>query len=158
MPPVDIKQAWVNLGNGVLVERDVYDIARRVTEYDPNLKVQFLNDAALGPGEAPYRIVENCKDGIERPVFSVWVLDETVLQRIFAADNQKFDVQGFVDKTNAKARNNENNRYKEALSEAREITTTVLKSPKSTFSVPEDVLKGDKGDPNKLIKFRDTPA
>lgn len=160
MAQVDVKQAWsnlVNLGDGTWVERDVLSVARKIQEYDPNLRVQFLNDAATGVGEAPYRIVETCKDGIERVVFSVWVLDDSVLQRIFAADNQKFDVLGALDKTNAKAKQREQRRYQDKLGEANEITKTVLRSPKDTFSVPRAVIDPEAGSDQKVI-FRAKPG
>lgn len=157
MAEVDVRAAYVNLGQGMLVERDVLDIARRVSEYDPNLKVQFLNDAAAGVGEPPYRIVEMCRDNIERPVFSVWVLDEKVLQRLYAADNQKFDVLGVLDRNNAKAKAREKSRYRDRMDEAHEVTKTVLRSPKDTFSVPASVLDPNAGSDKKVV-FRAAPG
>ena len=151
MPPLDIQQAYLDMGQGVLVERDVLSIVQRVHEYDPNLKVQYLNDANCGVGEAPWRIVEVCTDGIERPLFSVWTLDERVLQRIYAADQQKWDVLGRLDRSNARAKSSEKNRYRERMEEAREITTTVLRSPKDTFSVPADIVDPDRSHKEKVI-------
>lgn len=158
MPEVDIKQAWVSLGSGMVVERDVLDVARRVTEYDPNLKVQYLNDAARGVSEPPYRIVECCTDGIERTAFSVWTLDETVLHRIFAIDNQRWNVLGVLDKNNARAKHDEKQRYRDRMEEGKEIVSTVLRSPKSTYTVPEDVVIGERGSSDKQVVFRDTPG
>lgn len=159
MPEIDVKQAYVDLGQGVLVERDVFDIARRVHEYDSNLRVQFLNDTDITVSEPPYRIVEHCKDGIDRPVFAVWTLNETVIQRIYAADNQKWDVLGRLDKTNDRARQVENHRYREVMAEAKEITAAVVASNKDTYTVPESiVLPGDRGDASKNVIFRSTPG
>jgi hypothetical protein len=153
---VDIQQAYLNLGQGVVVEQDVFNIVQRIYEYDPNLKVQFLNDANCEPGEAPYRVVEVCTDSIERPLFSVWTLDEHVLQRIYAADQQKWDVLGRLDKNNASVKAGEKRRYKEVMGEAAEITTAVLRSPKSSYTVPESVTKGEeRGSAKKLITFKE---
>lgn len=154
-----VKQAYVDMGNGTFVERDVFAVAQKVAEYDSNLRVQFLNDAARDVGEPPYRIVELCKDGIERPLFSVWILDNTVLQRIFAADTQKWDILTRVDSTNARAKRAEKWRYREEMDAAKEIVATVVASPKDTYSIPDVVLKEGTGkealaDPNKLTKFR----
>lgn len=144
--------------NGQLVERDVLGIVKKIQEYDPNLKVQYL-ESASSVGEAPYRIVETCRDGIERLVFSVWVLDESVLQRLFAADNQRWNVLSNLEQNNNKVREQQNRRFKEeALGSAREVTNAVLSSPKSTYTVPEDVLLGERGNPNTKVKFRDTPG
>lgn len=159
MPPVDVKYAWAQInGQTVAVEADVLAIAEKIRAYDPNLKVQFLNDAARGVSEPPYRIVELCKDGIERTVFSVWTLDESVLQRIFAADNQKFDVLDGLDKVNARAKQREQTRYKDRLGEAHEITSTVLRSNKDTFSVPADVINPQGGSSSEKVVFRATPG
>lgn len=158
MPEIDIKQAWVSLGNGMVVESDVLDVARRVTEYDPNLKVQFLDDVARDVSEPPYRIVERCADGIERTAFTVWTLDETVLHRIFSIDNQKWNVLGVLDKNNARAKHNEKQRYRDKMEEGKEIVSTVLRSPRSTYTVPEDVVLGERGSPDKKVVFRDTPG
>jgi hypothetical protein len=155
---VDVQQAYIDLGWGVLVERDVLDVARRVNEYDTNLKVQFLNDANCGVDEPPYRIVEVCTDGVERPLFSVWTLDERVLQRIYAADLQKWDVLGRLDRSNAKAKTVENRRYKDRLEEASEITTTVLRSPKDTYIVPRSAIDADAPDSKEKVVFRAAPG
>lgn len=138
-PEVDVKQAYINMGQGVRVEADVYNIARRIEEYDPNLHVQFLTDVQR-IDEPPFRIVERCKDGIDRPLFGVWILDETVLQRIFAADTQKFDVLKRLDENNAKAKQVEKQRYRDSMEHASEIVQAVIKSPKDTFTVPQRIL------------------
>jgi hypothetical protein len=138
---------------GIPVEKDALRIAERVHEYDPSLRVQFL-EQANSVEEPPFRIVERCKDGIDRPVFSAWTLDEKVLERIYLADNQKWDISGRLDVTNAKAKAQEGRRFKDKLEEAHEITSTVLASPKSTFTVPENILR-EEGEPGKLVKFKD---
>jgi hypothetical protein len=159
MPPVDVKYAWAQInGQTVSVEADVLAVTEKIQAYDPNLKVQFLNDAARGVSDPPYRIVEKCKDGVERIVFSVWTLDDTVLQRVFAADNQKFDVLGITDSVNARAKQREQQRYKDKLGEAREITTTVLRSNKDTFSVPANVIDPEDGSASEKVIFRATPG
>jgi hypothetical protein len=142
--------------DGALVETDALRIAERVHEYDPNLSVKFLASAAQLVAEPPFVVVERCRDGVERPVFSVWKLDETVLQRLYAADNEKWNVLAQLDANNAKVKQREKRRYRDSMDEAKEIVKSVIKSPKSTYTVPESVTKGEKGSPSKLIKFKDT--
>lgn len=142
LPPVpnnEIKQAWSYLSDGTLVETDALNIARRVNEYDPNLSVQILTDAQR-VDEPPFRIVERCKDGVTRTVFSVWILDESVLQRIYAADMEKWDVLGRIDQSNAQAKQAETNRYRATMEHAAEITKAVIKSSKDTYSIPQSIL------------------
>ena len=157
MPPLDVQQAYIDLGWGVYVESDVLSVVRRVREYDSNLRVQYLNDANCGVNEPPYRVVEVCSDGVVRPLFSIWTLDERVLQRIYAADTRKWDVLGRLDRTNDKVRASDNRRYRDRLEEAHEITSTVLRSPKDTFSVPANVLDPDAPSKQKVV-FRATPG
>jgi len=154
--PLLQQRKLINVG-GVLVEQDALRIAERIHEYDPNLKVVFLNDAARSVSEPPYKIVERCKDGVERPVLSCWKLDETVFQKLFLADTARWDVSGRLDGINSQARQAQNRRYKEQRDEAKEIVTTVLKSPKSNYTVPETVVKGERGEEGKKITFSDTP-
>lgn len=133
----------VNVG-GVLVERDALRIAERIKEYDPNLTLQFLA-AEASALEPPFRVVETCRDGIDRIVFSAWQLDGSIIERIYAADNAKHDIQGRLDKTNEKARQEVQRRYKDRMEEANEVAHSVLKSPKSTY-----VFKDENGN---TIKF-----
>lgn len=141
---------------GIPVEKDALRIAEKVHEYDPSLRVQYLEQAE-SVGEPPFRIVEHCRDGVDRPVFSVWILDNTVLERIWLADNQKFDVNARLDITNARAKAQEGRRFKEKLEEAHEVTTAVLASPKSSYTVPENITKGEeRGSAGKLVTFRDS--
>ena len=157
-PTEAVRQAWTYLADGSVVETDALNIAHRVSEYDPNLSVQDLTDAQR-VDEPPFRIVERCKDGITRPVFSVWILDETVLQRLFAADMEKWNVLDRIDANNAKAKQEETNRYRSRMDHASEIVKEVIKSPKDTFTVPENVLREGTShetgaSTKRLIKFK----
>lgn len=129
------RSGLVRLDDGNLVERDVLGIVEKICEYDPNLKVQYL-DPALGPGltEAPYRIVEVCPDGEVRPVFSVWTLDDTVLERLYNADTKKLDVLANLDLKNLAARNSQERRFQEIKDEDNDIIAHVLKSPKGKYT------------------------
>lgn len=161
LPPVasdEVRKAWSYLSDGTVVETDALNIARRVNEYDPNLSVQYLTDAQR-VDEPPFRIVERCKDGVTRTVFSVWILDETVLQRIYAADMEKWDVLGRIDANNAQAKSQETKRYRASMDNALEITKTIARSPKDTYTVPENVLRegtsqGSGASTGRKVKFR----
>jgi len=157
-PTDSVRAAWTYLSDGSVVETDALNIARRISEYDSNLSVQYLTDAQR-VDEPPFRIVERCKDGITRPVFSVWILDETVLQRIFAADMEKWNVLERIDNNNAKTKQTEQKRYRDSMGHASEIVKEVIKSSKDTFTVPENVLregtsKESGASTTRLIKFR----
>lgn len=128
------RNAFVKLDDGVIVERDVLNIVEKIREYDENLCVQYLDPSSGADfSDAPYRIVEVCPDGMNREVFSVWTLDETVLERIYAADNNKQDILLQLDRNNQAARANQKRRYEDKTLETRDIIESVLKSPKGTY-------------------------
>jgi len=121
---------------GVLVERDVLNIVEKIRAYDPNLEIQFL-DPAKGADmyDAPYRIVEKCRDGFQRVVFTVWKLDETVLERIYQADSARSDILARLDANNARVRMEQNRRFREdIIGEAHDIAVHLLKNPSTTYS------------------------
>lgn len=132
----DPRQRLHELSEGVYVEDDVLGIIGRIMEYDPNLRVQYL--AGRGQlDDAPYRVVELCPDGIERMVMGCWELDERVLQRLFAADTQKQDILRNLDRVNGDARERSKRRFRdESLAEAKEMTISILRSPKTEYSMP----------------------
>lgn len=132
------RNAYVKLDDGAIVERDVLGIVEKIREYDENLRVQYL-DPSSGADftDAPYRIVEECPDGMVREVFSVWTLDETVLERIYAADTKKLDILAVLNKKNQAIRNDRERRYREEREEAQDIITHVLKSPKGRYTIPK---------------------
>ncbi len=136
----DLDQRLVQLAAGVYVERDTLHIVERIQEYDPNLRVKYLDPDRGGElGDPPYKIFERCPDGHERLVFSVWSLDERVLERLWAADTQKNNVLLRLDGTNAAARNNLTRRFQEQRESAIDIVEAVVRSPKTSYTVPGDV-------------------
>lgn len=144
------ERAFVRLEDGTIMERDVLRIAERITEYDPNLVIQYLDPARGGDlTDAPYRIAERCPDGMVRTVFSVWTLDESVLERIYNADTQRHSIQQILDVKNQAARDNRERRYKEQQEEVRDIISHVFNSPKGTYTFREPTH-------NKLVKIDDS--
>ncbi len=132
---MDVTERLVELSQGVYVERDVLNIIEKIYAYDSNLRVKYLD----GPGrfdQAPYAIFEMCPDGIERLVFSVWELDERVLERLFNSDTLKSDVLGNLDRNNNLIRNDRQRRFEEAKEESKDILLHMLKSPKGRYSFP----------------------
>lgn len=123
------------LGNtGVTVSDDVLGIVERIKKMDPNLDVQFI-DPESHPDltEAPYRIIEHCKDGMARVVFDTWTLDERVIKRLQMADSYQNDILGQLDMANAIAKIDRDRRFEEARLEAKDIVEHVFKSPKGRY-------------------------
>lgn len=128
------------LADGSWIEHDVLNIVEKVQAYDPNLKVQYL-DPALADDitDAPYRILEKCPDGNWRVVFTVWELDERVLERLYRADNQRGNILHGLDGANLLAKRNQERRYKDEQEALAEMVRDTIKSPKDTYSARNPV-------------------
>jgi IS5 family transposase len=126
----------VNLGD-VYVERDALNIARRINEYDENLRIQYLESEAK-LDQPPYRLVEKCKDGLDRIVFTFWELDERILNRIFRADTQRNNILGGLDEKNALASLAAKQRYEEKVEETKDIVAHIIAAPKSKYTVTHE--------------------
>jgi hypothetical protein len=152
----NLKEHLIPLGRGALVERDVLGIVEAITEYDPNLYVQFCDPALAEVGDAPYRIMERCRDGIDRVAFYTWSLDGTVLDRIRLADTQRLDVIGEIEKKNQAAKRETIRRYQDRQEVERDIVKHIVSSHKVdyTFPRPSDgaVVKVFSDRPSEVLK------
>src|SRR4051812_7571593 len=119
----------VKLDESTVIEHDVLNIIQQIAEYDHNIKVQYL-DRAASAGDAPWRIIERCKDGEWRVIFYAWQMDQRVLDRIRMADCHAVDILSSVDSHNVSLRQREGRRFQERMGEAADITIHILKSPK----------------------------
>lgn len=133
------KQRLVELSAGVYVTRDVLNVVEKVKEYDENLSIKFCEPSMAEPGDAPYKLVEKCRDGIERVAFDIWELDERVLERIWAADNQKHDVFMDLEGRNLIAKKKETQRYKESIAAAHDVVVSMLKSGKHKWTYKDEI-------------------
>lgn len=135
--PFDVDQRLVELAAGVYVDRDVLDIVERIREYDPNLRIKYLDPDRGGEfDDPPYKIMELCPDGHERLVFGVWCLDASVLERLYLADTQRHDILAGIAKNNARAQAELQRRYEEERDEAREMTEAIIRTHKDTYTLP----------------------
>lgn len=133
---MDTKRKLVELTRGVAVERDVLRIAERISEYDDNLYLQYADPARSNLYDAPYRLVERCKDGIDRVVFVIWELNEAVLERIYAADTSKHNILESIERKNLLAKQAQIRRYQDKMDMAADIVRHIVESPKTRYSFP----------------------
>ncbi len=133
---MDVRKRLIEMADGSLVEEDALRIAQKIAEYDDNLRLKYCaREADLT--DAPYKLVEICKDGAERIVFDVWELDDRVIERLYAADTRHRDIEAILNKENAEAKRDENRRYQEKQDEALEIAQSVYKSSKDTYKMTD---------------------
>ena len=136
----ETQKRLVELSEGTWIEEDLYDIVRRVQQYDPNLKVQYLDPERTGNlTDAPYRILESCPDGIWRIVFGVWELDERVLERLFKSDTQRGNILQGIDSSNLLAQKEQDRRYQDEQDALNELVADTLRSPKDTYTAKNPV-------------------
>jgi hypothetical protein len=139
---MSVRDRLIQLSDGMLIEEDTLKIVERIHEYDANLSVRYLNPAVRDSvGDAPYAIFERCTDGLDRLVFAVWQLDNTVLERIWQADSTKHDILKRMTDSNMKIDNNSRRKYQEEREEAHDITSHILNSPKGQYSIKNGDVK-----------------
>lgn len=148
-----VKEHFVRLASGEQVERDVLNIAMKIREYDPNLKLKYCPPEAAEIDDAPYLITEMCQDGLERFVMWVWELDDRVLERIRAADNVQNNVLLAADGKNEHFRLDQQRRFKAELEESADLVQTYLKAPGTRFT-----FKNKEGDKITLDSQEGIPA
>lgn len=128
----------IDLGDGCYVEDDVYRIVERVREYDSNLEIICLNPnhPDVNLTDAPYVLVEKCKDGEFRPVAEFWKLDEDVMQVVEAADGQRQDLIAVMNGKNERLKRENQRRYQDRRDEAKDMVAHIA-GMKSRYSVTD---------------------
>ena len=135
----ELKHKLTQIAEGVLVEDDVLGVVKAIMQYDPNLRVQYVDPAKAEFFDAPYRVVEKCKDSCDRVVFTCWKLDKSVLQRLFAADMQKNNILLSLEGKIEVARRERIRRYEDSMGQAQDIIVHMLNSPKTTYTAVDKI-------------------
>lgn len=134
--------------DGMLVERDALRVAEAINDYDPNLVVLCLDpDHVEGVSEEPFVIAERCKDGILRPVLRAWVLNDLVLERIRAADGNKFNQLKVLEGMEQTEKATDAQRYQEFREHAKDVVYHIA-GMRSKYTVKDS-------NTNELITFYD---
>lgn len=129
------EEQFVNV-DGFLVERDALRIAEAIRDYDPNLVLLCLDPEYVpGVSEEPFVVAEKDSSGNLHTVLRAWVLDDTVLERIYLADNQKIDGFQRLLKMEADAKKEIQRRYQEVRDETKDVVGHIIKDRHSRYSV-----------------------
>lgn len=129
-----VQKRMVEMAGGVLVEEDVLGIVSKIRARWPTLVVQFCDPNRADFQDAPFRILEECPDGLRRPVMDVWQLDDRVIERLYAADTHKHNVLADLDAANLKATQQGHRRFREETAALSEMVAGILRSPKDTYT------------------------
>jgi len=139
-------------GQWAEVPDDVAHVVLKIRETWPELEVQYCENPELG--DAPFKIVENLRDGRRMDVMTVWELDNRLLEVLHQADMSKHDVMKIMDRANDKARINN---YREILywkDYLRDVLSTAANHSGSSFTF-KDPRPDHEGE---LVKVEDDPA
>jgi hypothetical protein len=124
--------------DGMLVERDALNIAERVSEYDPRLAIMCADPEKSGLNDAPFLLIWENNQGVWERVFEFWELDERVLERVWAADQQKFDGLARLESMEDQIRKQRESRYREVREENKEKMLAAVVNKSSSFSIHND--------------------
>jgi len=124
----------------------------QIREHWPELSIQYCENPELG--DAPYRIVENCGDGVQRGVLAAWELDGRLLEVLHQADTSKHDVQKIMEKGNNAARLANSNKSLYWRDYCRDVITTAAKHMGTSFTF-KDPRPDHEGE---IVKIDDDPT
>ena len=135
MVVLDDGKNYIDMG-GVWVESDALRIAQAVKDYDDNLEVICLDpdDPRVKITSAPFMVIQRMPNGTYQKVLEAWELDNRVLERIWAADQQKNDQLNTLEKWEKAIKDGQEKRYREQLDEANELSLDILASKASGYS------------------------
>jgi len=139
--------------DGMVVERDALRVVEAINDYDPNLYVLCVDpQRAEGISEEPFVVVEKCSDGTCRPVMRAWTLDDTLLERIRLSDTHRGNILQTLADMEKKEADKKQERYKDRLGEASDISASIMRMKGSNYSV-RDPRTGE-----LITFFDDKPA
>lgn len=129
---------FIDMG-GYLVEKKFYDFVTRLKEYDENLEVACLDGQLAEINDAPFIILERCTDGQLRKVFECWELNESVFERIVAADSN-YDLLSAIEKKEKEAEDLVQRRYRDKMEENKELVEGIVQGMqnKSKFTYKDE--------------------
>lgn len=138
--------------DGNIVERDALRIAEAIQDYDPNLVLLCLNpERTEGISDEPFVVAERGRDGVLRPVLRAWVLDDTILERLYNSDTHKRNVFNDLVSLENKQQANIQYKYQEQRGEIRDVVQHIA-GMKSKYTV-RDSQTGD-----LLVFYDDRPV
>ena len=125
------------LVDGMIVERDALRIAEAIRDYDENLVVLCVDPSHVsGISEEPFVIAERDPGGVLRPVLRCWTLDDTVLERLYLADQQNFNGFDQLLRLEEQAKSETKSRYQEIREENADIVKHIA-GMRSKYSVKD---------------------
>lgn len=139
-------------GDLVRVEDDVAHVVKEVNRLWPDLKVQYC--PTPDGDDAPFRVVELCRDNVWRPVLSVWQLDNRLLDMLHNCDSYKINILAQLDAHNAQIKAEKAEAENTWRIAAKDVLLQAFRSPKGRYTI-SDPRPGHEGE---LVVIDDDPA
>ena len=142
--------------NGHFVSQRISQIVQAISEYSPELSVEYIPEGARLKGDAAFRIVHTPPGKDPYIIFHVKKeedFDASVLKRIIAGDQRNKKVQySDVEAAEQAAKLIAEQRVADELEEMHELAASIIKSPKSTYKVSKDLIISDYKYGNQAVK------
>lgn len=130
--------------DGQFVSQRVAQVVQAIYEYAPEVEVQWIPQTQRTDGEAAFRLIHNPPNGepyIIRHVKSEAEFDARVLKELMMGDQRNGKVTiGEIEAAEAAAAAVAKQRYLDEIEEANEIAAAVIKSPKDTYKVNDNLI------------------
>ena len=122
--------------NGMFISAKVSRIVELIREHDQNLDVKWIPPQMRKPGDAAFAITERLRDGSEVVAFYVDTeeqFDETVLARVYEADNKIHSVSSMVESRNAAVKAAQKARMADECQQHIDLMRSMIRSGKHTY-------------------------
>lgn len=139
--------------DGAIVEVDALNVVERIRNYDEKLDVMCIDPLKAGINDAPFILIWLNNSGQWEKVFEFYELDDRVLERIYNADQQRFDAFTRTVKMEEYVKKQRESRYNEVKDEAKEKMLAAVVNKSSSFSIHNkqgDLVKIHENSPRSI--------
>jgi len=124
--------------DGQLVEADALKIAEKVHDYDPDLQIICVDPSRAAFTEAPFLVIRDKGSGVFEKVLEAWVLDDKIIERIWASDGAKFNtldtLVGMENRKKMEAQYINDQKRGHNI----ELGVSIIRNPKSSYTFKDD--------------------
>lgn len=134
--------------DGQFVSERISQVVNAIREYSPELDVEWCPPHKRRPGQAAFKIIHRPIGGAPYTIFHVKTeaeFDARVLKRIIAGDarNGGMVTMSEIEAAEEAAKRVAHQRFVDQIEEANEIAHAIMKSPKSTYKVNDNLILKD---------------
>lgn len=119
--------------NGNFISENQRRIGQILSEYDPNLQLQWIPPVNRGPDDYPFRVVDFSPGRPPYVVCFAHECDERLLAKVFQSDGTKNNVLNYLDAHNAAVEAVRLKKMKEQRMEDHEFAMSVLRHKKINY-------------------------